>query len=63
MTVIWLVSDIAVGVPFEDDGGTSRGSVWGLFLDRDGKAKGQEKVSHTVGNFAGLFYDGDKFGI
>ncbi len=57
------VPDIAVGVPFDDDGGTSRGSVWVLFLDREGKVKGQQKISHTEGNFAGALDDGDKFGI
>jgi hypothetical protein len=28
------VNDIAVGAPFDDDGGTDRGAVWVLFMKR-----------------------------
>jgi hypothetical protein len=33
-----------------------------LFLDRDGRVKGQQKISHTEGNFTGVLDDGDEFG-
>jgi hypothetical protein len=46
------VPDIAVGIPFDDDGGTSRGSVWALYLNRDGTVRTYQKISDTQGNFA-----------
>lgn len=53
---------VAVGAPFDDDGGTSRGAVHVLFLDAAGKVLSQQKISDTSGNFAGTLGDGDEFG-
>ncbi|RMF19152.1 MAG: hypothetical protein D6760_13370, partial [Deltaproteobacteria bacterium] len=56
------VSDIAVGAPRDDDGGTDRGAVWILFLKADGSVKGDQKIRDTVGGFTGTHNDGDWFG-
>ena len=34
------VMDLAVGAPFDDDGGTNRGAAWILFLAENGTVKG-----------------------
>lgn len=57
------VTDIAVGAPFDDDGGSDRGAVWILFLNANGTVKGHQKISDTVGNFAGSLTNGDQFGF
>ena len=44
-------SDIAVGSPFDDDGGSSRGAVRVLFLNSDGTVKASQKISSTQGSF------------
>jgi len=56
------VSDLAVGAPYTNDGGTDRGAVWILFLDRDGKVKAQQKIADGAGGFKGDLNDGDEFG-
>ena len=56
------VTDLAVGTPGDDDGGTDRGAVWILFLDADGKVRGNQKISDTAGGFDGNLNDGDQFG-
>ncbi|MCL4691360.1 MAG: FG-GAP repeat protein [Candidatus Hydrogenedentes bacterium] len=55
-------SDVAVGTPYDDDGGTDRGAVWILFLQPDGSVKAQQKISATAGNFGGALDDNDLFG-
>ncbi len=55
-------SDVAVGTPYDDDGGTDRGAVWILFLQSDGSVKAQQKISATAGNFGGSLDDNDLFG-
>jgi hypothetical protein len=54
------VADIAVGAYGDDDGGSTRGAVWILFLDPNGTVKFHQKISDTDGNFAGTLdnYDG-----
>ncbi len=56
------ITDIAVGVERDDDGGTDRGAVYVLFLKADGKVKDHQKISDTEGGFTGLLEDGDEFG-
>ena len=45
------VGDLAVGAWLDDDGGTSRGAVWVLFLNIDGTVKSHQKISDTEGGF------------
>ncbi len=56
------VTDLAVGAYYDDDGGTDRGAVWVLFMNRDGTVKAEQKVSDTAGGFAGALDDTDWFG-
>ncbi|VAX01083.1 hypothetical protein MNBD_GAMMA21-1839 [hydrothermal vent metagenome] len=57
------VTDLAVGVPFADDGGTDRGAVWVLFMDDNGQVDVQQKISNTEGGFSGGLDNDDQFGI
>jgi hypothetical protein len=56
------VGDLAVGAVVDDDGGTSRGAVWVLFLNTDGTVKSHQKISDTEGGFTGILDDWDRFG-
>lgn len=56
------VVDIAVGASGDDDGGSNRGAVWVLFMNRDGTVKSQQKISQLSGQFDQLLADGDSFG-
>jgi hypothetical protein len=56
------VPDVAVGAFRDADGGTDRGAVWVLFLNRDGTVKAHQKISSTEGRFRGQLRDGDLFG-
>jgi hypothetical protein len=56
------VTDLAVGTPFNDDGGTNRGAVWVLFMDDTGEVDTEQKISHTTGGFNRDLDDGDEFG-
>jgi hypothetical protein len=59
-------TDIAVGAPFDDDGGSgvgsNRGAVWILFLNSNGTVKSYQKISDTEGNFSGSLDDDDQLG-
>jgi hypothetical protein len=57
-----LVNDLAVGAPFDDDGGTDRGAAWILFLNADGTVKNQAKISDLTVGFAGSLADNNLFG-
>jgi hypothetical protein len=57
------VTDIAVGAPGDDDGGSNRGAVWILFLNVNGTVKGHPKISASAGNFSGSLSNGDEFGF
>ena len=66
--------DLAVGAPYDDDGGwlsiselfiylgIQRGAVWILMMNRNGTVKYSTKISATQGNFAGDLNDNDYFG-
>jgi hypothetical protein len=56
------VPDLAVGAPYDDDGGTDRGASWILFLDNDGTVAGEQKISAMAGGFGGSLDDSDLFG-
>jgi FG-GAP repeat len=56
------INDLAVGADLSDDGGTDRGAVWILFMDKDGKVNSQQKISDGAGGFKGDLADGDQFG-
>jgi len=56
------VVDLAVGASGDDDGGTDRGAVWILFMQRDGTVKRAQKISQLSGQFDALLADGDHFG-
>ena len=58
-------NDLAMGSLDNDGGvggGASRGAVWILFLDGQGRVIGEQKISDTQGGFAGILDDGDNFG-
>ena len=59
------VTDLAVGTPFDDDGGIDVGAVYVLFLETNGNVKDAQKVSALYGNL-NAFYTldaADQFGI
>ncbi|MCP4967240.1 MAG: hypothetical protein GY926_18665, partial [bacterium] len=57
------IADIAVGAYGDDDGGTSRGAVYVLFLNSDGTVKAEQKISDTAGGLTTALDDTDYFGI
>ena len=55
--------DVAVGVPFSDDGRRPDcGGVWILFLEFGGSVRTARKLSDTEGGLSGLLNDFDLFG-
>jgi hypothetical protein len=56
------VTDLAVGTPGDDEGGTDKGAVWILFMDSDGRVDTQQKIAENAGNFDGNLNPGDRFG-
>jgi hypothetical protein len=54
--------DLAAGAPNDDDGGSSQGAVWILFLDGDGTVLSEQKISASAGGFGGDLDPGDIFG-
>jgi len=57
------VGDLAVGASWDDDGGSRRGAVWVLFLNKNGTVKSHQKISDTEGGFTGILDDSDGFGV
>lgn len=57
------VEDMAVGAPWDDDGGVDYGAVWILFMNSDRTVKSQQKISATEGNFTGTLSGSDRFGL
>ena len=57
------IPDLAVGAPFDDDGGAggNSGAIWILFLNSNGVIKSTQKISDTAGNF-GALVGNDHFG-
>jgi hypothetical protein len=56
------ISELLVGAPGDDDGGTDSGAVWLLFTDRDGKARSAQKLSSQQGQLGATLTGGDRFG-
>lgn len=56
------VPDMAVGAPYDDDGGADRGAVWVLFLNPNGTVLSHQKISDTQGSFTGVIDNYDYFG-
>ena len=56
------LEELAVGAPFDDDGGFDRGAVWILFLQPDGRIRAVRKISALHGGFDGTLDDADRFG-
>ncbi|MCE9597123.1 MAG: VCBS repeat-containing protein [Spirochaetia bacterium] len=56
------VRDVIVGAPFTDDGGSDHGAVWVIYLNANGTAKTQQKISETSGGFTGTLANLDYFG-
>ena len=56
------ISDVAIGADGDDDGGSSAGAVWILFLEEDGSVRAQQKISALQGGFAGNLSNDDRFG-
>jgi hypothetical protein len=56
------VRDLAVGAPYDDDGGNDRGAAWILFMDDNGRVDKEQKISSNSGGFGGNLDDDDRFG-
>ncbi|MCP4963392.1 MAG: hypothetical protein GY925_29505, partial [Actinomycetia bacterium] len=56
------IHDIAVSAYYDDDGGSSRGAAYVLFLNADGTVKAEQKISSTTGGLTGPLDDSDRFG-
>ena len=56
------IFDIAAGAEQDDDGGSNRGAVWLMFMERDGGIISESKISSVSGNFTGTLTDGTQFG-
>ncbi len=56
------VGDMAVGAVGDDDGGTTNGAVWMLFLNNDGTVKAHQKISELEGGFTAVLDVDDWFG-
>ncbi|MCH8806516.1 MAG: FG-GAP repeat protein, partial [Planctomycetes bacterium] len=57
------ITDLAVGVFGDDDGGFNTGAVWILFLNTDGTVKAEQKISDTQGGFGGELSTNAIFGV
>jgi hypothetical protein len=57
------VPDLVVGAPYDDGGGTNKGAVYLLTLQRDGSVKAQLELSQGRGGFGGPLRSGDLFGF
>lgn len=55
-------TDLVVGSPHNDDGGTNRGAVYILFLDTSRTVISEQKISDTAGDFLGILDNDDNFG-
>lgn len=56
------VPDIAVGTQQDDDGGTNRGAIYILHMNRDGTVASHTKISDLEGGFNGVLADIDAMG-
>lgn len=56
------VTDLAVGMPFDDDGETDSGAILILFINKDAEVHDLQKISNTQGIFNGILNSDDHFG-
>ncbi len=56
------IIDIAAGAEQDNDGGSDRGAIWIMIMERNGEIISKSKISSTSGNFSGPLTDGDLFG-
>ncbi len=56
------IPDLAVGAPQHDAGGSNRGAVWILLMNRDGSVKDQRMIAQDEAGFSGRLADDDRFG-
>lgn len=56
------LSELAIGDPFDCDGGEFRGAIWIVFLGQDGLLRAKQKISDWEGGFEASLRDGDLFG-
>jgi hypothetical protein len=56
------ISELVVGAPGDDDGGTDSGAVWLLFTGQDGKVNSTQKLSRLEGQLGATLTSGDRFG-
>jgi hypothetical protein len=47
------ITDIGVGVTWDDDGGLDKGAFYVLFMNADGTVRAHQKISDTQGGFTG----------
>lgn len=57
------VVDLAVGAPADSTGGTKRGAVYVLFLNRNGTVRNRVKIASGLGGFTGRLRNTDWFGF
>ncbi|MDD3646896.1 MAG: choice-of-anchor Q domain-containing protein [Candidatus Dojkabacteria bacterium] len=58
-----LITDIAVGAPYDAGNSSAEGSTWILFLNTDGTVKSYQEINDLQGGFTGGLTSGDFFGI
>lgn len=56
------LADFVAGAPNDDDGGTSRGAVYVVFMNANLTVKAQQKISDLAGGFTAILDDNDAFG-
>jgi hypothetical protein len=56
------VTELAVGAPYESEGGLEYGAVWILFLNDDGTVKSSSKLGQGLGGFSGTLGERAHFG-
>jgi hypothetical protein len=56
------ITDLAIGVPNDDDGADNAGAVWILFMMNDGSIETAQKISSDEGDFDGKLDDDYQFG-
>lgn len=56
------ILDLAVGAPFDDDGGPDRGAAWLLMLNANGTVRAHSKISDAAAALGPGIQDGDQFG-
>ncbi|NOT76820.1 MAG: T9SS type B sorting domain-containing protein [Cyclobacteriaceae bacterium] len=56
------IEDIGVGANYDGDGGGTSGSLWILFMEKNGTVKGSQKISATQGNFTQPLTGSSTFG-